>query len=838
MKKYSFLLMVLLCLSFLFTGCPGGVPEDEDDSGAGSGTNPEASGKYNFKASKIGMTSITFTWDDIPDLSIGDVECKTKGAEKTKYFHKGEPCTVTFSSLEAGKTYTFEFYAGCDDYHNSETITDYTVTTAKKGPVEGFRLYYYSYDKTISVFWDEIDENAEVSAVKLYKKTGAEGTYTLLKEYKDEDIYVDVEYEDEDVEKGNDYYYKAVTIDNDGNEIEAVEDHYEIPVGSPEKPANLTVEKQSYSSATITWDENPIATSYIVYKDKNNSTYFPEWEKVEEVTTNSYTVEIFDKKVHYAVEAKNETGTSSKQEIEVQPKSLPSLVGIKYTATQNSVTFTFPEISSEDAGDVKYFYAVNDKNIYEDYLSVTYKAKSEENKNTVIYSGLEFAKNYDDYAFIVMYKENADGTKTIRSDYKLSFKFATKAFDAPTNVQVSDIKRTSATVSFEPIKEFYGISSSKVFYRITIENKGGSGTMIFNTNPGSNVYTISTTDEEKRNKNYQTLLLSPGTEYTVTVEARTNDFEYDFFGDKGVSEFTTGKGLSAPAITSVSEVGRNGLETEVKINYTDSNTEAVSHNVYYKIQNASDWKKWNTETSYLEDNKNTKEITVKQLNAGNRYTFRIDSYPDDEPAAKVYSETEQLQCEKIPDNEINMPAAIKNKDGSVLNLSGKGVFVTDKGTPVSIRSDDIKGYSWGVLNFADENGQFVIPPIGNYSYYTFKLDMTDNLDGKNEEKLLLFVSGIYGMTWNGSKLGSCDLYIVKPNDTAEELAKPKPFDDFNVPMLDKDGNTDLRPSRAGYVIPEEYMYNNSVYIGVKDKSKSSLFFQEGETYFIGFSYYY
>ena len=162
------------------------------------------------------------------------------------------------------------------------------------------------------------------------------------------------------------------------------------------------------------------------------------------------------------------------------------------------------------------------------------------------------------------------------------------------------------------------------------------------------------------------------------------------------------------------------------------------------------------------------------------------------------------------------------------------------------RSTLTTGYHFGLTSFMGEasNDRIQIPN-GNPEYFAFKVSLDSETD-ENEWGInstynprLIFIDD-YAFFTPGEKQGFGqfeNIFIVKPDTDGWILKEyPEPssylFSDINMPYFNKDNNGNLTSTTsaasAGIAVEESWIYNNSVYIGVKQDVAGLL----------GFSYFY
>ena len=274
----------------------------------------------------------------------------------------------------------------------------------------------------------------------------------------------------------------------------------------------------------------------------------------------------------------------------------------------------------------------------------------------------------------------------------------------------------------------------------------------------------------------------------------------------------------------------------------DDGTGNVAYEIEYKVLKKSKFRKFIHEVNGDFVNAYINEYSAKMpVNAGNRYIVRVVAYKVDDTSSKVYSEERQIQFSKFDDRSLATallyPSAVGNHNaGDVIDFADPNVW--DGST--SPKSSLTKGYNFGLTQFMGEAGtglNFILPS-GNPEYFAFKI----SFDGKDADNAvgidssytprLIFVDR-YAFPFTSGYGEFSKIYIVEPNTEGYSL---ETFEDdkldgrtyVNMPYFNQSGIGSATAQSAGIEIDETWLYNNSVYVGVKQEYAGNL----------GFSYFY
>ena len=441
------------------------------------------------------------------------------------------------------------------------------------------------------------------------------------------------------------------------------------------------------------------------------------------------------------------------------------------------------------------------------------------------------------------YKDNEGNDKTVMSTFCSVGKFKTDEFDAVTGLEVLEVARTSIKYKFNPLSTEQKDGQNVSYYIFANSNAPKKI-----TNPSAEYQVL---DE-----------LEPGINYTlkiiVTNKYLSSSYDLKDYKNFAETEAATESGLSKPTnIVVTEEAGALDTQPLLKVTWDriaedldDENPDNdIAYEVEYKILKKSSFSKFihEVEGSYVNAYINTYEATMP-VNAGNRYIVRVVAYYVDEPNCKEYSNVVEKQLSKYDDRSLvtalTYPAAVGNHAaGDVIDFTDSNVWDGENFIPRSSRES---GYNFGITQFMGEaSNDRIRIPTGNPEYFAFKISLDSEEDedaqGINSTYIprLIFIDE-YAFFTDADRqpygqLGK--VFIVSPdNDGAIMKEFPEGSAYFsssvNMPYFNRDSNGNLTSTTsaasAGIPINETWIYNNSVYIGVKQIVAGN----------IGFSYFY
>lgn len=861
LHKHVWSVLVIVLLSLLLVGCPGTAGEGDKPDDTPSDTSYNLSVKQTYA-----------TWVEINFCTVEEMEALDYYDYKLYKGNETEPlvtslmndepsdfyrivCGNAYSAvaLSPDTEYTLKVTYWTPDYHTYERELKFKT---KAYDFSDYTLEYDDYYKGVRIKSDEI----LFGTVVVYRSDKIDGKYQEVKlrkiSYSDIDVC-----DDNNLETNKTYYYKfAVTKYN----YNTAEDEVLYESAEPKsitlgqlapKPVDKNSIKvhQGITGVKFEWDAVEDATKYwvsvkpynsylsdpnIVGEEVTDTVYeFDALKYIEDFTTYS-SIHFRDYNIY--ITALNEAGESSSisykfnieeakiTSVSVNAGQKEAVYRIKtnfdYVGPGCTVEYILNSKSSEDQ--------INDENLLAPISS----------SPEIIRKDLKIFTKYDynptsGYVFVRAKYKDKDGNDIKASAYKSVDKFTTGEFDAVTDLEVLEVKSTSIKIKFT------GLSAEQkdgqnVYYWVMANSKGPEKI----TNPAG--YVIEN--------------LIPGINYTLKVIA-TNDsyvdsYDFDDYKNYTTIEAATDSGLSKPTNVTLSEE-EGALDTQPLLKVTwdkiteDDGSGNVAYEVEYKILKKSSFKKFihKVGEDYVNAYTNTYEATMP-VNAGNRYLARVVAYKVDEPACKVYSDTKEIQFTKYDDKTLvtalTYPADVGNhKAGDIIDFTDPNVWEGENFVP---RSSTTTGYNFGITQFMGEaSNEKIRIPTGDPAYFAFKVSFDAEEDADEQginstyTPRLIFIDE-YAFFTAAERQGFGrfgNIFIVIP-ETDGYILKEFPdstgylFSSVNMPYFNRESDGSLRSTTsaasAGIAVDETWIYNNSVYVGVKQTVAGN----------VGFSYFY
>lgn len=725
--------------------------------------------------------------------------------------------------------------------------------TFKTKPYD-FSSYKLEYDDiydTVYIYTNEL----KVGDLKVYRSETADGEYSEIEIEGGAYPFLFCRDESDTLETDKTYYYKFKVFESNSEKV-----LYEsttplsIKVGViPPESVNMESLKtlQGITRVKFTWDEVDGADEYDI-----------------KVTTDSYSAEVLDTKTvteaAYEFDAikcvENFTLSSNKEyEIRITAKNAGGTSLEKY----KSFYLYLPKISKVEVipgqKEAQYICSSNIDYIPEG-CSIEYALKEESySDNPVVSSiepiftrtGLNIDTEYNDYSSYyhsgvvyldVTYMDKNGDIQSYTSNYMEVNSFRTGNFDAVTNLEVLEEKTTSVKYKFSPLTTEQ-LNKQNVYYYVIAEDGITSPIIKKIDNPAAE-YQVIEGLEAGREYSLKVLVSSDSYLYSSDLE------DYNTFAEIKV---ITDSGLSKPTNIVLSE--EEGLvPTQPYLNVTwdkiaeDDGTGNVAYEIEYKVLKKSNFFKFFHEVDGDDVKTYINEYSAQMpVNAGNRYIVRVVAYKVDDTSSKVYSDEKVIQFSKFDDRSLATallyPSTVDNA-GDVIDFADPNVW-DSLATP---KSSLAKGYNFGNTQFMGEAGtglNFILPSE-NPEYFAFKISFdgkdADNavgIDSSYTPRLIFVDRNAFSLTSLEKTCGEFSkIYIVIPDTegyilkTFEDDASNYLYKNVNMPYFSEqaDGSFTSTTSvqSAGLEINETWIYNNSVYIGVKQELAGNL----------GFSYFY
>ena len=747
--------------------------------------------------------------------------------------------------------YTLKITYTSKDYEKIER-----TITFKTKPYD-FSSYKIEYDDdiydTVYIYTNEL----KVGDLKVYRSETADGEYSEIEIEEVDSSFVYCRDESDTLETDKTYYYKFKIFDSSSDKL-LYESTTPLSVKTGVIPPNyVNMESlkvlQGITRVKLTWDKVDGATEYDI-----------------KVTTDSYSGEVLDTKT--VTEAAYEfdaikydesfslSGSRDKEyEIRITAKNAGGTSLEKY----ESFYLSLPKISKVEVipgqKEAQYVCYTNIDYISEG-CSVEYALKETYSGDAIVSSteqiftrtGLNIDTEYRPYssyyvpgmAYLnISYKDRNGDTQTYTSNTKDVEEFRTGNFDAVSNLEALEENTTSVRYKFSPLTTEQ-LNGQKVYYYVIAEDDVDSSTIKKIDNPTAE-YQVIDSLEAGREYSLKILVSSESSLYSSGIK------NYNTFAEIKV---ITASGLSKPTNIVLSK--EDGImPTQPYLNVTwdkiaeDDGTGNVAYEIEYKVLKNSKFRKFTHEVNGEFVNAYINEYSAKMpVNAGNRYIVRVVAYKVDDTSSKVYSDEKVIQFSKFDDRSLATallyPSTVDNA-GDVIDFADPNVW--DGST--SPKSSLTRGYNFGLTQFMGEAGtglNFILPS-GNPEYFAFKI----SFDGKDADNAvgidssytprLIFVdrNAFLSFTAIGKTYGEFSkIYIVIPDtegyilETFEDDASDYLDENVNMPFFSEEANglftSTTSVQSAGLEINETWIYNNSVYVGVKQELAGNL----------GFSYFY
>lgn len=720
-----------------------------------------------------------------------------------------------------------------------------------------FSSYRIEYDDdifdTVYIYTNEL----KVGDLKVYRSETADGEYSEIEIEEVDSSFVYCRDESDTLETDKTYYYKFKIFDSSSDKL-LYESTTPLSVKTGVIPPNyVNMESlkvlQGITRVKLTWDKVDGATEYDI--KVTTDSYSPVVLDTKTVTETTYEFDAIkydesfslsgsrDKEYKIRITAKNAGGTSL-EKYESFYLSLPKISKVEVIPGQKEAQYICSSNIDYIPEGCTVEYALKEKS-YSDNPIVSSK------EQIITRTGLNIDTEYSRYssyyvpgvAYLnISYKDRNGDTQTYTSNTKDVEEFRTGNFDAVTNLEVLEEKTTSVKYKFSPLTTEQ-LNKQNVYYYVIAEDGITSPIIKKIDNPAAEYQVIEN-------------LLS-GREYSLKILVSSDSYIYssDLEDYKTFAEIKviTESGLSKPTNVVLSEEA-GLIPTQPYLNVTwdkiaeDDGTGNVAYEIEYKVLKKSGFRKFIHEVDGDYVNAYINEYSAKMpVNAGNRYIVRVVAYKVDDASSKVYSDEKVIQFSKFDDRSLATallyPSAVGDHNaGDVIDFADPNVW-DGLNAP---KSSLTKGYNFGLTQFMGEAGtglNFIIPS-GNPEYFAFKISFdgkdADNavgIDSSYTPRLIFVDRNAFSLTSLEKTYGEFSkIFIVEPDQEGTIL---ETFEDdkldgrtyVNMPYFKQSGtsySSSTSAQSAGLEINETWIYNNSVYIGVKQELAGNL----------GFSYFY
>jgi len=744
-------LISVICL-FLVTACQPPV-------------SPQAPAVGSIKnlTAKPTMTTVNLTWDAFEGADTYKV------SYKTNYSDKYEPAiTVTSPQYLATKLWDNQKYDFCvEAYAGTKLLASSTITsqtpsvsapenlTAKQDDIDAY--VYVSCDLISNysrqyVFYRAMSENGPWTEIH-------RGTYPS--------------YDDESVERNIPYYYTVTAFYADGSETEKSAP-VRVVIGSDNTPKNLKVES-TLSSITLSWDPVDGAVSY--YIEMDDTKYFYDSIKKETLPsgTTSWTVKdlLPDTIRYFRVRAQTSyEGSFATISGKTEDLAVVSLTHANPGSKSVSLTWgTSPSTALSDnvVFDV-YRYTDSDWKGTELASNLTGMAFTDSDPE------LELSRYYY-YTVVPRIKDKStEYTEQV-------LKCGTPAYAKPDSFAVSGVKRTKCSLSWGAVADAGVISAyTATKYIVSYRKKGVDSNY---------------TEKPVGDVNYELSGLSPDTEYEAFVFMRNNSIgENAIAGEpSAIINFKTQPafGIVSASSIALSEVtNAEPSKTTIRVSWAGVQ-DAAKYEISCRIFAGRSMKLVTT----------TPDATVTtadiQLNGGNRYQFQIKAFDSIDDSVTSLSEIMSYQSVKIVSESAMASSSLNtqyyldtnnNLTTEIWDLMNTKTW-KDSFIPVSTMSK----FNIGVMPFAQGSGNCCVKAsmtaemLASLPYFIF-------IEHRSYFSMVMKTGGVkerFGAT------GWMD-WVNPTTPTVTNSLNSPVVSDVTAPLL------------AGLLIPEEAIFNNTLYL--------------------------
>lgn len=851
----------IVLLIFLLAGC-------SNASGGDSSDNNTSDVPYN-----LSVRTAYATWVEINFCTVDEMKALSYYGYELYKGNENEP--VTESIMNDDET---DFYKGVyGNAYNSATPlepdTEYTIkvtyhTSDYKTIKKELKFKTKPYDfSDYTLEYDDIyrgvrikSEEVLIGQTEVYRSDKVDGEYEKIDIEKKSTNSIDF-LDRNNLQPNKTYYYKFIVTKYNSNTTnydvlyESTEAKY-ITLGNlAPKPVDKDSIKihRGITRVKFEWDAAANATKYkvsvkpysiyssnpnLVEAEVTEPVYeFNALEYIEDfvINTSSYTLRII---------AQNDVGESNYIEYTFKIGDI-SVTEVSVTAGQKEAVYRIKTNFDYVAPDCTVEYLLSSEflkdKVSDDVLLAPVSSTPEiTRKDLQIYT--EYSASKAGYVFArIKYKDKDENDVILLSNYKKADPFTTAEFDAVTDFEVLSKTRTSITYKFTPLTSEQEDGQDVTYY---VMANSMSPKKI--TNPKASSQTLDK--------------LSAGTNYSIKIIV-TNKYvggssDFKNYTNFAETEAATDSGLSKPTnIIVTEEAGSEDTKTLLKVKWdriaedldSEDPDDDIAYEVEYKILNKSSFRKFTHKVgnddvnAYTDTNQASMEV-----NAGNRYIVRVLAYYVNEPECKEYSDTVEKQLNKYDDRSLvtalTYPKAVGNHAaGDVIDFTDPNVW--EGGTFVP-RSTQTTGYNIGMTQFMGEatNERFKLPE-NNPAYFAFKISFDNEqnpedwgINSTYKPRLIFLDDEAFSLGTNITSYGRFGrIFIVKP-DTNGSFVKifgeeQSIFADVNMPWFNIENGKPVSPvgaASAGLPVDEDWIYNNSVYIGVKQSNAGDL----------GFSYFY
>ena len=797
MRKTS-LLFLSIAFAFLFVSCSDAMNSLE-----------ETAPSYEIMELASGATYAEFQLatetehSSLVDYTVALKDASVSGPADQKSFvlnHKSR--TVEFSDLKPDTEYilevTYNFASGI-----KQTLNKSFDFSTKPVYVPEFYFEYDSLQNCVIIKAEKENLSNMCNRLTILRSTEIDGTYIEVGNDYLNNRTIDF-VDNKNIEPKTTYFYKFQLYD--AKNLLLVESEEPV-LFNASKAVPESVSKKSLkartglTSVSFTWEPVDFADYYEVEVSEDE-----DFEKVLEgclkLEECSYTVKelLPEQKIYFRVFAVNDIGKSKEASVIEAEIQEPKITDVSVLTGQSQV---------------QYFVSTSFDNL-EDYCSVVYTLRKSAKPDSAkiisadftepvltrsglipetLYSSNSLGDYIAGYVHMTISYKQEDGSVKTYTSYRKVNDFYTDGYDAVTNLQVASIRSTDAVLSFTELTDAQKYGQT-VNYAVYAYSNGAKDA----------VYAEADSSPVKVSG------LEPGRYYNFKLVATaiplsTDPLYKQFFAE---TEAATESGLNKPEGLVVTEslvakdaAGKDLLPYQTALNVKWNKLpeamagQQIAYGVEYKVLEKS---------NFVLAAKDIKEDNIVfAVNGGNKYKVRVFAYNVTDPDCVSYSEVSEVQTKVVDDAKL---AA----DGKLICLTDSK-FWGEAGEPHSSLKN---GY---VL-------QFLSAEEGQCFKYSFDMNAVEG-SGAAVSPRLIFVDRTK-ITPVSENYGVIEEVAVTTPVAGNIVAA---FANLNMPKFA--ARNDCLKSvdqmeTAGVQVRDEWLFNNSVYLSVKQKEAGD----------VGFSYFY
>lgn len=824
MKKYFAIIPLFI---FLIVSCsnhfnPDYIPEEKPPVEI-----PLTYQEIGLESKYVTMSSIYVSWNKqevVSDYSLSIYQIKD--GKETFILSK----TISSNSfLITNLNSSTEYLVKISFVLQGKTIAEYSQIVVKTSQIEisEWEVTNYQSDTETGakISWSQWPAN-EVESIKIFKSSDNKN-FTLIKKIQSD--YSKTYFVDTDVESQESYWYK-IAIDL----VESTSKKIQISPSINLIEASEIQIQTGFTTATLFWPEDDLCCSYVI---EQLDSILPESKILRKINSTTNSIKITGLQENsdsffrvYGIDG-NLHGPKSQVFIATTKKFIIGQLDVSSTQTQASIQVNVEIDQSENLS-----LSLIEVNSKKEIASSQTNSLLLEN----LYPGYHFGKDSLQLVGTLTYKylDDAD-CSSVNSSFVQEF--STMGLNPPVNIELLKVGRKSIELSFEPIEENEKFGLNPVY---AIRQKGHSQILARSSSSPIKIENLLP------GKKYEFEFFTTFENEYQYAEHVSSHVEYSTIGDLSIPEFTISESNIA------SDKYRNNLTVSWNaINEALENPKLlpVYYQLNYKIFKASDWKhSTDNPFSGMENYSGTIKV-----NRGNFYRVAVSAFIEDDKDCAFYKE-KIYQVESLSDPKI-FASMIYTETNELGCPPGKVVDLTDSKLwgGKSIKWSDTE-MSFGKLDLlsgfvSDEavDPEDEVDLNKNFEHtstsprYTLILTLTDEI--RNADNLLHLI--IFDSRSVISESEISEVYstfdcieIFKPyadsipstrtplttfgkDGAYEQLNAPNFLQQADFSLVSDDKGKDL-----GFIVAEEYIYNNCIVISVRKETH--------EAGFYGFSYYY